>query len=247
MHWKASSLAGSAGVTGLNHERGWHSPIRATIDHALPHHNESNQEAQMPEDFRSLMNRMHDHYKSGANAAFVMPHYVQPAAIGITPAAAVTPAGFAKLKTSSSAQLPQIDEIAASANSHGERIVSESKAELLEALNAFERDKDRSRVVCRFGAVREKDKAGFGEVIDEAYDKMIAFGADKPREVQDLVEQGSDYVCSVITQASCASISFYEDAVRKITTGDVAQTSIPDAGKFVENGFAPTMKLLSAL
>jgi hypothetical protein len=186
----------------------------------------------MSDNFHSLMNQMRDHYKSGAKSAFVIPHPVQP---------------MAAVKASSSASPQPSDEILPSGRSRAEAIVDRSKAEIVDVLNAFARDKDRNGAVSKFRAVGAKEKAEFDKLIDEAFDKTTELGAGKSPEVQQVLSQEVNIVLDTINQILSASIGFIEDAGRKITTGDVAPASIPDAGKFVENGFAPAVKLLSVL
>lgn len=200
----------------------------------------------MSGDFRSLMNQMRDHCKSGATPAFVIPHHVQPmAAMGITPAMAVTPAGYAKLKAASSGQPPQTDEIFASVKSRAKLLVDEHKAAITDALNGFERDKDRSHLIRSLNAVRDKAKAGFDTLIDETYDKAIALEESSP-ELQQTILQQMNFVGAVISDAIRTECDFVEDAIAKMT-GVVPEGPVADVSGFVENGFAPVTTRLSVL
>lgn len=197
----------------------------------------------MSGDFRSLMNEMRDHYKSGATPASVTAHHAQPmAAIGITPAAALTPAGYAKLRSASSGPL---DAIFASVKSRAQHLVDEHKAALTDALNGFERDKDRSRVISALKAVENKAKAGFDALIDETYDKAVDLGERSP-ELRQVITQQVGFVGDVISDAIRTEGKFVEDAIAKMT-GVVPQGPVADVSGFVENGFAPVTTRLSVL
>jgi hypothetical protein len=201
----------------------------------------------MSANFASVMTQMRDHYKSGATQPFVIQHHVAPmAALGITPQMAVTPAGFAKLRASSQAELPAgFDDLQSTAKSAETATVETCKTDVSSTVDKLKDDKDQNSFASRMNAQRAKAKADSDKTIDDAFDKATAMGQDQPAAVQDLMLQGMNVITNTIQSVVNVVANFIEGLAQKVL--DILK-GILDAGmKFIESGFKPALELLSFL
>ncbi len=200
----------------------------------------------MPANFGSVMTQMRDHYKKGTGQPFVIEHQVPGmAAMGISPQMAVTPAGFAKLRSSSGATLPpEFDEIRGMVKSELTAQCAAQKIALNGIVEHLKSDKDKNSYVANMSAQQAKAKADADASLDEAYDKAVDLGADQP-SMQDLIVQAMNSISNTIQDIVDKVSDFIMGLVGKVM--DVLNGTFDAGMKYIEDGFRPVTELVSSL
>jgi hypothetical protein len=200
----------------------------------------------MSADFISAVNQMREHYKSDATRPFVTQHHAAPmAATGTAPQTATTPTGFAKLRTSSQAQLPAgFDDLLETAKSQETAMVERIKTDLRNSVDQFKADKDWNSFVSRTNAQRAKVKAESDRTTDEVFDQAIAMNQyqNQPPEIQQLMFQGLNVVANTIQRVFDVADNFIEGLLE-----DTRKGPLDTPVRSVDDGFRPALELLTSL